>query len=399
MAEMTGLHVVIVPAWWPSPEQPINGVFCTDYARAFLSAGAKVGVVFPDLVSVRYLGRGTSIPWTPRVFHEEMDGVPVIRIRGLHTALRMPWAQMHRFRRWLRRGLALYANRHGRPDVLHAMCAIPSAWACTSLADPLARRVVVTEHAGRFDRLIRRPCNGPYVRAGVDNAAAVVAVSESLVRKMRSGGVQREIDLIPNAVSDSFVASAAPTVRKDDSGRPVYRGIFVGRLTENKGIRELIDAALTLLDETRFSVQWHVVGDGPLGGEIERRYEAAGAGDHLVMHGFREKEDVALLLRESHFLVLPSYVENCPLALSEALCVGRPVVATEGSGCEAMVEQGDGCLVPIGNAERLAEAIRTLLLDYERWDGAAISERARRRFSGSVVSTAYAEVFRRVLGR
>jgi hypothetical protein len=41
MAVMTGIHVVIVPSWWPSPEQPINGIFHGDYARAFAAAGAK----------------------------------------------------------------------------------------------------------------------------------------------------------------------------------------------------------------------------------------------------------------------------------------------------------------------------------------------------------------------
>ena len=397
MAEMTGLHIVIVPAWWPSPEQPISGVFFADYARAFAAAGAKVGVIFPDLVSVRHVGRGTSIPWISKLAYEDVDGIPVIRIRGLHTALRMPWVQMHRYRRWLRRGFAAYVDRHGRPDLFHAMCTIPGAWACTGLDDPLARRVVITEHTGSFDRLILRRREGRYVRVGVDRAAALVAVSQPLVVKMRRGGVQREIDVIPNVVLDTFGASMPPVVSRDDKGRPVYRGIFVGRVTERKGIRELIEAALAIRQDARFSLRWHVVGYGPLEEEFKRRFEEARVGDRLVMHGLCEKAEVARLLRESHFLVLPSHIENCPLAICEALRVGRPVVATDGSSCEALVEEGDGYLVPIGDADRLAKAIRGLVLDYDRWDWTAISERARRRFSGPAVAAAYADVFRRVV--
>ena len=129
MSHLAGIHVLLVPAWWPSPEQPISGIFCTDYAQTFSAAGAKVGVVFPDLVSVQHLGKGTRIPWRPRLTVEDLSGVPVIRIRGLHTAFGRPALQMRRFRRWLRWGLREYRARYGEPDVLHAMCSIPAGWA------------------------------------------------------------------------------------------------------------------------------------------------------------------------------------------------------------------------------------------------------------------------------
>jgi len=391
--DMRGLHIVIVPSWWPSPEQPISGVFCTDYARAFLSAGAKVGVVFPDLISVRYLGRGTSIPWRPRVSIEDIAGGTVVRIRGVHTALGRPSVQMRRYRRWLDRGLRTYRERCGEPDVLHAMCAIPAGWACTHLDDPLARRVVVTEHTGPFSLVMTPRAGESYVRAALGEAAAVAAVSEPLRRDMSVAGIRRDIAIVSNPVSAAFAACAPPPVEQDASGRPVYRGVFVGRLTALKGVPELSEAAVALSDDSRFAVEWDVVGPGPLAGELRRRFASAGMGDRLKMHGYCEKSEVAGLIRASHFLVLPSHGENCPLAICEALSVGRPVVTTEADGCRALLDEAEGVLARVGDAGSLADAIARLLSDYAKWDWRSISARARDRFSGSAVARQYAKVF------
>lgn len=397
MAELSGLHILIVPAWWPSPEVPISGIFHTDYARAFASAGAQVGVVVPDLVSVRHLGRGTKIPLWPKLIHEEMDGIPIVRIRGLHTAARMPWVQMVRFRRWLRRGLAAYVEQHGRPDVLHAMCAIPSAWACTTLNDPLARRVVVTENTGPFSSLITRWTGLSFALTGLDKAAAVVAVSEPLKEAILAAGIERSIQVVPNPAGAEFIGCAPPKVNTNEDGLPIYRGLFVGRLTNLKGIPELIEAALILADDARWVIEWDIAGDGPLAGVLQSRLAGAGSGCRLMMHGLCEKGKVAELLRQSQFLILPSHGENCPLAICEALSIGRPVVTTEADGCRALVGPDEGVLSRIGDAEGLAGAVAELLSDYAKWDWRSISERARKRFSSAAVAAAYGDIFREVI--
>lgn len=399
MADMSGLHVVIVPAWWPSPEQPIGGVFCTDYARAFAAAGARVGVIYPDLVSVRHLGGGTAIPWRPRLDHEALEGVPVIRVRGLHTALRIPALQMHRFRRWLRRGLAAYRERYGEPDLLHAMCAIPAGWACTHLDDRLASRTVVTEHTGAFAALLCRRAGGPYVRAGLSRAAAVVAVSAHLRDTLGPVCGERRIPVVANPVMGEFAASPPPELHTDNHGRRVFRAVFVGRLTRAKGLEELIDAAIALSRDQRFAWEWQIAGPGPLAGDIGRRFASAGLTERLTLHGFCERPRVAELIRSSHFLLLPSHAENCPLAICEALSIGRPVVTTEAAGCKALVGEDDGVLARIGDARSLAEAIKTLTANYARWDWQAISARARERFSAAAVASRYAGIFEEAVGR
>lgn len=388
MADMAGLHIVIVPAWWPSPEQPMAGVFCADYVAAFAAAGAKVGVVFPDLVSLRFLGHGTSIPWRPRLSEESCAGAPVIRIRGLHTAVGRPWLQMHRYLRWLRRGLSVYQSRYGSPDALHAMCAVPAGWACTRLASSLARRVIVTEHTGPFSLALEPPAARRYVFDALRDAAAVFAVSDSSAEEMRAAGVNQPISVCGNPLAEVFLASTLPDGREEGSPR----ALFVGRLVAGKGVGDLLDAVTSL--GPAFDAEWHFVGEGPMSPVIQSRFAAAGLGERLHMHGYRDRAGVARLMARSDFLVLPTHGETFGVVVAEALCMGLPVVTTRGTACGDFVGGGEGALAEIGDVESLEAAIRRVAAGLGGFDGKAIASRARERFSGSAVAARYAEVFR-----
>lgn len=390
---LSGLHVVVVPSWWPSPEQPTAGIFFLDYVRAFAAAGAKVGVIYPDLVSLRLLRRGTPVPLRPRLLRESVGDVPVYRIRGRHTALGMPRLHMPRFCRWLKWGLSEYVRDHGAPDVLHAMCAIPAGWSCARLAkmNP-APRVVVTEHTGPFRAALSPPSAGRFASRALADADAVVAVSEGLRREMISAGVTRDIHVIRNPVGAEFT-SAPPPIRHGPDGRAIFRGLFVGRLTREKGINELILAAEKLSRAGGPRIEWHFAGSGPLEQDIRSLLASEPSDRRAVLHGVCERSKVASLIRDSHFIVLPSHGENCPLAVCEAQMCGRPVIGTRQTGCAELIDEGDGLLFDVGDAEGLAQAVQALTEDYGRWNWEEISRRAARRFSGAVITRRYSAPF------
>lgn len=74
--------------------------------------------------------------------------------------------------------------------------------------------------------------------------------------------------------------------------------------------------------------------------------------------------DMPKVFAQSHIVCLPSFREGLPKALIEGSGCGRPLIATDVPGCREIVKDGEnGVLVPVKDAERLAEAIATLLAD------------------------------------
>ena len=377
MGALGGKHIVIVPAWWPSPEAPQAGVFFQDYAEAFARAGAKVGVIFPDLIPLRHLLKRGKKPLRPTVMFESCAGnVPVVRVRGVFSAFGRPAAQMQRFRDWLVKGLVAYQAEHGRPNVLHAFCTLPGGWAVTNLSTEFARPVVITEHTGPFGDVVRHPVAAKFAQAALGKADAAIAVSDLLAADMKRHGVERAIAVCGNPVSSTFTHAAISKRTTTDTSR----GLFVGRFTVEKGVRELM-TAIDRLHEEGANLEWRLV--GPVQRQEADALSARLQEGRVSMTGSVSREETVREMQNADLLVLPSYGETFGLAAAEALCMGLPVITTRGTACAGFIDDYNGILCDPKDADSLYDAISKMLARLDEYDREAIAFQARARFSAS----------------
>jgi glycosyltransferase involved in cell wall biosynthesis len=151
--------------------------------------------------------------------------------------------------------------------------------------------------------------------------------------------------------------------RRDPGRRPGQRAIFVGRLDAVKGVPLLIEA-FAAVREAHPEARLAVVGDGPARAALEAQAAALGIAAATEFLGYRAQDEVADLLAGADLLVLPSFAEGLPVVLMEAMASGLPVIATRVAGVAELVEDGvSGLLVPPGDVESLAAALRRLLAD------------------------------------
>jgi glycosyltransferase involved in cell wall biosynthesis len=139
-----------------------------------------------------------------------------------------------------------------------------------------------------------------------------------------------------------------------------------------KGLPVLIEAC-RILREQGVAFHCDVVGHGPMRAELEQMIAERKLGDVFVLAGPRPQDEVARMMAEATLFVLPSIIasdgqmEGIPVALMEALASGRAVVSTAISGIPELVEHGtNGLLVQPGDAQALADAMKTLLQDPQR---------------------------------
>lgn len=130
------------------------------------------------------------------------------------------------------------------------------------------------------------------------------------------------------------------------------RFLFVGRIMKEKGIEEFLAAAKELHDEnTSFELLGYCDEDYQ---DILDQYESQGI---VIQHGFHT--DVHAFLKEASALVLPTYHEGMSNVLMEASATGRPVIASDISGCKEIFEEGvTGFGCEPQNAESLIQAMR-----------------------------------------
>lgn len=135
--------------------------------------------------------------------------------------------------------------------------------------------------------------------------------------------------------------------------------VAIGRLAEQKGFGLLIEA-MALAAPGLPDLHLTLIGDGELRDQIAARIAALKLEERVHLAGWQDEARLHKALAESSALILPSFAEGLPMVIMEALAAGRPVIVTAIAGIPELVTPDCGWLVPAGDAQALADAIRTL---------------------------------------
>lgn len=323
-AQTRPLRVAVFTTSYPRHEGDFAGRFVLDAVLRLRAEGLDVTVVEPT--TFRHFGLANG------------EGV----IRNLK---RRPWLAPLFF---LSAVLALRRAARGA-DLVHAH------WLLSGIVAALSGRpFVLTLHgsgsAGRFADLALARRHPGFVGAILRRAHVVICVSDALAYAARTCGA-RDVRVIPNGID-------VPARPGDDADPPEI--LYAGRLSEEKGIEELVAAAQGL--------NLVVAGDGPL--------------RHLVPSalGFLSPDELAERYARAAMVVCPSRSEGFGVVCAEAMAHGTPVVASAVGGLAELVDdERTGLLVQPGDPEALRAAIDRLLADpaLRRVLGAAGRERIR----------------------
>jgi len=164
-----------------------------------------------------------------------------------------------------------------------------------------------------------------------------------------------------------FPLSERGTERDDDS---TVRLLSVARLVEKKGMEYAIRAVAALRDTTSRRIEYSILGDGPLRGQLDELVRELDAGDSVKLVGESDQAGVLAAMRRAHIFVAPSVVaedgdmEGVPVSIMEAMACGLPVASTWHSGIPELVrDRVSGRLVPERDAPALALALGELVDD------------------------------------
>ena len=190
--------------------------------------------------------------------------------------------------------------------------------------------------------------------------AQVLALAPAAKLHLLGGGSSNGVDM------ERFSPGPTPLRRELGIGeeQPVIG--FVGRLTCDKGVPELIAAFEVILDEEPEAwlllVGWFDEAEDALPLPLRERILAH---PRILLTGM--VSDTAGYYRAMDMLVLPTWREGFPNVVLEASATGIPVITTESTGSrDSVVPEVTGLLIPPGYPEAICEAVLTLLLNPER---------------------------------
>jgi teichuronic acid biosynthesis glycosyltransferase TuaC len=345
-------------------QRSINGIFNWMQLRALRELGHEIRIV-------------RWVPWSPplgkrwsryRGIPNEYvhDDFPVRTLRVLigprHYGIGIMRYQSHAA---ISREIASFA-----PDIVQVHGLIPAGVMALNSSVPY----VLTGHGTEtYKAPFVRERLQSLAREIVTHAAACVGVSAFVAERLRNFGASEPRVIFNGADETIFYPRNRAAARAELGLDPLAPTVmYAGHMLEQKGLRELAQAAVALRD---LRPQFIFAGEGVLAGELRDTLQAAGI--HALFPGLVKHEMLATMYAAADVVTLPSYAEGLPLVLCEALSCGRAVVATRVGGIPEIVQDGEsGYLIEPRDPNALTLRLRDLLSDEivrKRFEHAALA--------------------------
>lgn len=294
-----------------------------------------------ELLATGLVGRGVEVSLV--VFHHDRDGggdgARPLSERLEHGGVRVEVEAGRSRPTPIRR--AVHA---ARPQVLHWNFVDPHAFQGASwLLLPWGVPSVITDHlpmvgAGPHRRATRAAANRRIAAAIVVGEAGRDAMAEAWSRPPRTVVVPNGVEPVPPSRRRPRGPAASPA-----------RLLFVGRLTDQKGVLDL-PQIVAAVDGLGTPARLVVVGDGPLAGELR-----VAAGPAVELRGFLD--DPRSAMADADLLLAPSRWEGLPFTPLEAMATGLPAVLSDIPPHRELADGGQAVqLAPLGEPQRWARA-------------------------------------------
>ena len=350
------------------------------------------------LMLAEALDRGS---WQPTLLLEEAPGAERLAERAEATGLTVRWIEPLPLGASGARRLPAAARfvRGERPDVFHAHLSWPLAAKYGLAAAVLARVPAVIATVQLIPEMRLDRSSFLQLRALSRSVDRYIAVSHAVARQLvdRFRWPAAKVEVVHNAVDlDRVAAAAPPGLRGELTGgaeRPIV--LTPARLEEQKGHSVLLRAAAAVPDAV-----FVLAGEGSLREALEAEARELGVADRVRFLG--ERSDIAELLAACDVFALPTLYEGSSLAVLEAMAARRPVVSSLIGGTDELIDDGrSGLLVPPGDADALAAALRRLIADGEL--RASLAARARERverdFTRAAMAARVSRIYAEALAR
>lgn len=389
--------LAVVTPWYPSPNNPFAGAFVQAALGAVAKNFDRVSILHSEDWAYPYNSPSAGLLGvvTKRLLPRFADGVVRDTPDGELTRVCVPITSLRDYAVWAQEHVraieaALPTGRIEAP-VVHAHTGIYGGLVAARLARPDAR-VVVTEHATFLPAVLKQTSARKLYDEVLHRADAMLCVSRYLFDQIAEVFPHHvpKLRIVPNVIDfDDFAVRPEPP-------RDPLRLLYLGRLTEHKGVRVLVEGFARIAAQEP-AATLTLVGSGPLEQQLRDRARELGVADRVRVRPPVPAEQVAAVMHEHDVLVHASRVETFGMTVVEAVATGLPVLVARSAGPQetmAGLEGKAGLLFDISDdPEVIADGYRRLRAGFADLDVLGARAVMRERYSREAVAAQLMEVY------
>ena len=370
------LHVLVIPSWYPDNKDHFKGSFFREQSLGIYKQGCDVGVIFPDLKSLRGL---KEIRLFPKIHYENDEGIRTYRMLWNNWFPKMRPLQILFFKLL---GLILfkrYVKEFGKPDIIHCHSVMMGGWLTEKISDKHNIPFIITEHNSLFfegyhKRLyskISEICN---------KASKCISVSSDYCEKLKI-----IIPNSPNWISHNNIVKSDFLISKIvKKNKEPFVFLSISNLAKHKNV------PLVLKSFKKFNLKHpksmlKIVGVGTEEGSLKRLKDKLEI-KNVSFLGMKTRKEVVEEFNKSNVFILGTTYETFGVVLVESLAMGVPVIVTDCGGSNDIMNRQVGRVTKQNDVEDMYNSMIEIYKKYDRFEPEKLREHVKSNFSDSRLS-------------
>lgn len=225
-----------------------------------------------------------------------------------------------------------------------------SAW-FVKTARLFGKRIILHIHGGGFKEYYAT--NPEWITSVLDQCNCIITLSYSWKAYFSSITKCPMIEVVENIISPPEILP-----RTDKQGKTHF--LFLGLITQQKGIFDLLDVLAEHKDQLKDKIVLHIGGNGEVD-KLNRLISDNRLEDFVKYEGWASGAKKTALFNLADAFILPSYTEGLPVSILEAMSYGLTILATPVGGIPEVVDHRIGYLFEPGNTSEIFNSITAYL--------------------------------------
>jgi len=351
MRRGVSMKILIIPSWYPNPDDREQCIFVREQAMALQRIGHSVSVLSVQMKV------GLKASCQKVVYSEQKDGINILyKDVCVIAPSKLIHLTEYLYYNALDNLYNIFVDQYSKPDIIYGHFSYPAGCGAVKLGKKHNIPVVVEEH---YSYLMNRKISfsmRKVLAETVNGANAFIAVSqklkESIVRHIECE--EDKILVVSNMINPCFRYH-------ESKSSNLFTFLAIGSLIERKGFVELLNAFVKIYSDNP-RVRLRIGGIGPLENQIKEIAKEKKIEDAVTLLGQLSREDTLREYVRCDCFVLPSKAETFGLVYREALAVGRPIITTNHGGFTKKDWHDEyGFMVAIGNENQLLHSMKKMI--------------------------------------
>lgn len=370
--------IIILPAEYPTKDNPLAGIFTKDQVNMFANNGYDVTVIYNYFISLKKINfKNLSNLFCKRKI-KKSDNITEITHSLFSTFFHYLKLQLDYY--LTKKVLIDYISKKGKPDLIICHFAFPTGHTAKRIFEEFNIPYIVVEHSTGYFTGLYNSFQINIIKKALNHSLLVIAVSSFLKKKLIKL-TNTKILTIGNIVDKKFFL-----FKKKRKNKKKFTFLIISELVKKKQVLELVKVFKKLQDEN-IKFQLKIIGDGPEYTRIVNYVLKYSMEKNILILGIKNKVEISNFLDQADYLISCSKIETFGITIAESIAKGVPAIVLNSGGPKDFINKSNS--YSVSNFDNLKNKIKNIIHKPKKFDRRKMNSFIYSRFNEKILIKKY----------